>query len=168
MSDAALARPASGSLAFHALAAIVPVALASALGSLATLPNIPTWYAGLVKPPLTPPNAVFGPTWTILFVLMAYAAFRVWRLPAGTSGRGRALALFYGQLTLNALWSWAFFGGRSPGLGLIVIAGMLVAITLTIRAFAPLDRIAAWLLAPYLAWVSFASYLNLGIWWLNR
>jgi tryptophan-rich sensory protein len=150
------------------LAAIGPVVATSALDSLATLPNIPGWYAGLAKPPLTPPNAVFGPAWTILFALMAFAVWRILSAAEAGPHRIRALALFYGQLALNAAWSWSFFGARNPALGLVVIAALLAAITATMAAFRPIDRVAAFLLAPYLAWVSFAAYLNLGVWWLNR
>lgn len=151
----------------RAALAILPVAAASGLGSLATLPNIPTWYATLVKPPLTPPNGVFGPTWTLLYALMAYALWRILSYPPQTPGRNRATAWFFVQLGLNAAWSWAFFALHSPALGLLVIAALLGALGATIRHVRQLDRLAAWLLAPYFAWVLFATYLNLGVWWLN-
>lgn len=149
------------------LVAILPVAAVSVLGSVATIPNIPGWYQGLVKPPLTPPNGVFGPVWTILYALIAFAVWRILSRPPALSGRTGALWTFAMQLALNALWSWAFFGARSPLLGLFVIVPLLVTIVVTMRRFAPLDRLAALLLAPYLAWVGFAAYLNAGVWWLN-
>jgi tryptophan-rich sensory protein len=145
----------------------LPVAAASALGSLATLPSIPTWYATLAKPPLTPPNGVFGPVWTLLYVLMAIAAWRILSRPADVPGRNSALIWFFIQLALNAAWSWVFFALHSPALGLVVIVGLVLAIGVTIRCFLRVDRFAAWLLAPYLAWVLFATYLNLGVWRLN-
>lgn len=149
--------------------AIVPVAAASLIGSAATVPQIPGWYAGLAKPPFNPPNWLFAPVWTVLFALMGLAAFRVLRRTSGTIGRGRALLAYHVQLALNLAWSCVFFGLNSPASGLIVIALLIAAIIWTIRRFAALpDRFAAWLLAPYLAWVAFAAVLNLAIWWLNR
>ena len=151
----------------RAALAILPVAAASALGSLATLPSIPTWYATLAKPPLTPPNGVFGPVWTLLYALMAIAAWRILSRPADVPARKAAVFWFFIQLVLNAAWSCAFFGLHSPALGLVVILGLVLAIGVTIRRFLQVDRLAAWLLAPYLAWVLFAAYLNLGVWRLN-
>lgn len=149
------------------LLAVLPVVAASVLGSLVTTPRIPTWYADLAKPGFTPPNGVFAPVWTTLFAMMAYAAWRILSRPRGEPGRGPALIAFYAQLVLNVLWSFAFFGARSPALGLLVIAGLLVGIVATIRLFWPLDRLAAWLLVPYLAWVAYATALNVAIWRLN-
>ncbi len=146
--------------------AVVPVVAASGLGGLVTRANIPTWYAGIAKPFFTPPNWVFAPVWTLLFAGMALAAYRVLSRPP-SAARTAALRIHSLQLALNVAWSAAFFGLNSPGAGLLVIAPLLAAIALTIRAFAPLDRPAAWLLAPYLAWVAYATALNLGIWWLN-
>jgi translocator protein len=127
-----------------------------------------TWYAQLVKPPLTPPNWVFGPVWTTLYLLMAVAAWRVWSL-AGTLSRGaRPLGWFGLQLGLNALWSALFFGLQSPLVALVEIVLLWGAIAVTIAAFGKVSRLAAWLLVPYLTWVSLATYLNAGLWWLNR
>lgn len=152
-----------------ALLAILPVVAASLIGSTVTVPQIPGWYAGLAKPPFNPPNWLFAPVWTTLFALMALAAFRIWRRPAGTEGRARALVVHHLQLALNVLWSCVFFGLNSPASGLIVIALLLAAMIWTMRCFAGLgDRFSAALFAPYLAWVSFAALLNASIWWLNR
>lgn len=151
-----------------ALIAATPVALAGALGNLATIPNIPIWYASLIRPPLTPPNWLFGPVWTLLYLLMAIAFYRVLRLEPATPGRARAIGVFLLQLALNAAWSFAFFGAHSPLLGLMTILPMLALIVTTIILFRPIDRISAWCLAPYVAWVSFATYLNAGFWWFNR
>ncbi len=147
--------------------AVVPVAIVSILGGLVTAPNIPDWYAALTKPPGTPPNGVFGPVWTTLYVMMIVAAWRLLGLPSKTPGRQPALIAFFLQLALNGLWSWVFFAARSPALGLIVILLLVGAVIATIRLAARIDRTAAWLLVPYLAWISYATYLNLGILRLN-
>jgi benzodiazapine receptor len=151
-----------------AVLAVVPVVATAVLGNMATLPNIPTWYAGLVKPSFNPPNWIFAPIWTTLYAIMAYSFFRVLGTPAAQDLRRAAIVAFFVQLVLNAAWSWAFFAGRSSFGGLIVIAPLWLAIVGTIAAFARIDRPAAWLLSPYLAWVSFASVLNAAIYWLNR
>lgn len=148
------------------LIAVLPVAAAALLGSLATTPNIPTWYAGLAKPPLNPPDWVFAPVWTLLYAAMALALFRILSRPPDAARRS-AVTAFFVQLALNAAWSWAFFGLNSPIAGLLVIVPLLLSIVATIRLFRPLDRVAAWLLVPYAAWVGFATYLNAAIWWLN-
>jgi tryptophan-rich sensory protein len=148
--------------------AIVPVVAASLAGSAATLPQIPTWYAGLEKPPFNPPNWIFAPVWTALYALMALGVFRILRLPIGTPGRRRALMVYHLQLLFNIGWSFAFFGANSPVAGLVVILPLIVLIIATIAAFRPLDRLASNLLWPYLAWVGFATLLNASIWWLNR
>lgn len=147
-------------------ACLVLCFIAAAIGSALTLPQIPTWYEGLVKPWFNPPNAVFGPVWTILYALMAVAMWRVWMRSEGAVRR-RAAGVFALQLALNVAWSAAFFAAHSPGAGLIVIVALLAAIIATILVFGPIDRPAAWLLAPYLAWVSFASVLNAAVFVLN-
>lgn len=124
------------------------------------------WYAALNKPPLNPPNWIFGPVWTLLYISMAVAAWLVWR-QAGWSGARAALLLFGVQLLLNAAWSALFFGLQQPLWALVDIAALAVAIAATIAAFGRIKKSAAWLLAPYLAWVGFASYLNWMIWRLN-
>lgn len=148
--------------------AFLPVIVVSLAGSAATVPQIPGWYASLAKPPFNPPNWIFAPVWTTLFALMGLAVFRILRRPVGTPGRRRALLLYHLQLLLNLTWSFAFFGLNSPLAGLCVILPLLALILATIVAFRPLDRLASIVLWPYLAWVSFATLLNLSIWWLNR
>jgi tryptophan-rich sensory protein len=151
----------------HALvAAGLSVAL-SAAGGIVTRPQIQGWYAQIEKPWFNPPNWVFAPVWTILFAMMAVAFWRILQTPQATPGRTAAIIAYLVQLILNASWSIAFFGMNSPGAGLVVIGAFLVAIAVTIRLFAALDRSAAWLLAPYLAWVTFATMLNAAIWWIN-
>ncbi|WP_245427369.1 TspO/MBR family protein [Pleomorphomonas carboxyditropha] len=158
-------RPAMGKIA-AALAAVAPVVAAAAVGNFATLPNITPWYESLAKPPFNPPNAVFGPVWTLLYILMAGAFFRILRSPEGAARRW-AIMLFLVQITLNAAWSVAFFGSHSPAAGLVVILLLDTAIAATIHAFLAVDRIAGGALVPYLGWVAFATLLNGSIWWLN-
>ena len=165
MTDTSTAGRAFGPLAALVLAA-APVIAAAVVGNLATLPNLAPWYAGLAKPWFNPPDRVFGPAWTLLYLAMIAAFFRVLRREP-TPTRRAAIVWFLAQIVINALWSVAFFTGRSPLAGLVVIAALWPAIALTIRAFARLDRLAALLLVPYLAWVSFAAVLNLAVWWLN-
>ncbi len=155
-------RPAAHSAAALGVSLLASFAAAS-LGGIATASSVSSWYAGLAKPTWTPPDWLFGPVWTLLYTLMAVAAWIVWR----GAGWGRPLQVYLLQYAFNAAWSFAFFGLRSPLGGLIVIAGLLAAIALTIRLFAPVSRTAAWLLAPYLAWVSFAACLNAAIWLRN-
>jgi tryptophan-rich sensory protein len=149
------------------LIAVLPVVAVAVSASLVTQPNIPTWYAGLAKPGFTPPNWAFPVAWTILYALMAYALWRILALPESLPGRQGAIIAFFVQLALNGLWSFAFFGAQSPPAGLVVIAALIVAILATMASFRKLDRVAAWLLAPYLAWVCYATLLNFTIWRLN-
>ena len=145
--------------------------LAGLIGSIFTRSAIPEWYGGIVKPTLSPPNWVFGPVWTTLFVLMGIGFYLVWKkwaiLPWTKRQKRLALALFGAQLVLNTLWSIIFFGLQSPGGALIEIVFLWLAIAATMITFAKISRPAAWLLLPYILWVSFASYLNYAIWNLN-
>ncbi len=146
---------------------IVACELAGVLGGLVTTPAIPTWYAALSKPAWTPPGWLFGPVWTVLYALMGIAAARVWLRHRGSRAGRASLALFAFQLVLNAAWSFLFFGLRSPALGLAEIVVLWAAIAALVTWWWRLERPAALLLAPYLAWVSFAAALNLAIWRLN-
>jgi tryptophan-rich sensory protein len=148
------------------LLAALPVALALLAGQAATYPNL-AWYATLTKPSFNPPNWVFGPVWLTLYILMFYGAWRLLRLPEGTTGRASALFLFYAQLVLNALWSWLFFAMESPAAGFIDIIPQLLLILLLIVQAYRLDRIAALCFVPLAAWVGFAAVLNFSIWQLN-
>lgn len=154
------------SIGFAALA-VISVAAALAAGQIATFPNIAPWYAGLAKPSFNPPDWIFGPVWTALYLLMGFAVWRILRLPEQTPGRRSALVLFFAQLALNAAWSWMFFAAHSPILGMINILPQFGLIVATIAAFRRLDKIAAWCLAPLAIWVAFASALNIAIWRLN-
>ena len=165
---------------FFKLALSIAISTAAGfIGSLFTTPAVPGWYAGLIKPWLNPPGWLFGPVWTLLYILMGLAAFIIWQRD---SARGWwlwwkkshfkretriALGLFLIQLILNALWSVLFFGRQNPGAAFIGIIFLWLAIFLTILAFYRIYRPAAWLLLPYILWVSFAAYLNAGIWLLN-
>ncbi len=124
------------------------------------------WYSTLSKPAWNPPAWLFGPVWTFLYAAMAVAAWLVWRR-GGWCAQRRPLVLFLVQLALNALWTPLFFGLHRPDLAFAEIVLLWLAIVATVRAFARVRPAAAWLLAPYLAWVSFASVLNFAIWRLN-
>ena len=139
----------------------------AALGSVFTSMSVNTWYVQLQKPAFNPPNWIFGPVWSTLYLLMAVSAWLVWRDGGWTNGRV-ALTLFFIQLALNVLWSALFFGLRQPGLAMIEIVLLLSAILCTTVAFMPVSRLACWLMGPYVLWVSFASVLNFKIWRLNR
>lgn len=125
------------------------------------------WYEALSKPAWNPPNWLFGPVWTILYLLMAVAAWLVWR-ESGFAGVAIPLGLFLLQLGLNAAWSWIFFGRGELGLALAEILVLWVAILGTIIAFWRVRPISGMLLVPYLLWVTFASVLNATLWQLNR
>lgn len=150
------------SIAALPLAAVVA---ASAIGQLATVPNL-AWYAGLAKPAYNPPNWVFGPVWIALYGLMAFGAFRILKL-APSRPRLVALVLFFAQLALNAAWPWMFFAMHSPYFGLVNIVPQFLVVMATFVLFAKLDRLAGWSLAPLAAWISYAALLNDAIWKMN-
>jgi tryptophan-rich sensory protein len=126
-----------------------------------TLPG--DWYAGLNKPWFNPPNWLFGPAWSVLYILIAIAGWRIWEKHRMTG----AMAVWWIGLGVNFMWSPIFFGMQSISLALIVVVTMLALTLAFIVLSRPLDRIAAWLFVPYAAWVSFAALLNASIWWLN-
>jgi len=137
----------------------------SALGAMATATSVGGWYQTLAKPSFNPPDAVFGPVWTILYIMIALAGWRVWRR-TGFSDR-RAFAFYGLQLALNLLWSVIFFGLQELGAAFLELALLWLSIAATLVLFARHDRIAAVLMAPYLMWVTFAGALNFSIWMLN-
>ncbi len=137
-----------------------------AIGSWVTAGSVNSWYPTLRKPSFNPPNWVFAPVWTTLYVLMAIAAWCIWRRTEGSTLRS-ALLLFGLQLALNLGWSVAFFGFRSIGGAMIVIVALDVSVLAVAGIFGRLDRLAAWLLAPYLLWIFFATALNVALWRLN-
>jgi tryptophan-rich sensory protein len=136
------------------------------LGAFATNPEIPAWYAQLRKPAWTPPNWLFGPVWTALYAAMAIAAWLVWQR-AGWDGNDGALRLFVVQLALNLAWSFIFFKFHNPAWAFVDIALLWLAIVATIFKFSGVSSVAAWLLAPYLIWVTYAAALNFSIWSMN-
>lgn len=136
-------------------------------GSLVTATSVREWYPHIQKPSWTPPGAVFGPVWTVLYLLMGVSAWLIWRDTAG-SARRTALLIFVTQLVLNGTWSFLFFGLRSPGWAALEIVLLCSSIVATMLAFARTSRLAAALLLPYLVWVSYATALNVSIWNLNR
>jgi len=146
---------------------IILCQMAGFLGSLFTIPAIPTWYKTLNKPFFSPPNWIFSPVWISLFVLMGISLFFIWQRPGHPKFKA-ALIFFFVQLILNIFWSVAFFGLRSPLLGLIDIMFLWIAILLTILNFFKVSKFAGALLIPYLLWVSFATLLNFSLWILNR
>ncbi|MCD0464031.1 TspO/MBR family protein [Flavobacterium sp. ENC] len=137
--------------------------------SLVTRPSVETWYPTILKPSFNPPNWIFMPVWTLLYVLMAVAAGLVWdKIKEQNEEVKKALGFFVVQLILNAIWSYLFFGLKNPMLALIEIALLWLMIYETYLKFVKINKTAGYLLIPYMAWVSFAGILNASIWWLNR
>lgn len=130
----------------------------------AFFPGPGDWYAALNKPAWNPPGWVFGPVWTLLYLLMSTAAWRVWRR---TGLASRPLGWYGIQLVLNAIWTPVFFGAQAIGAALVILLLLLAALLATVNHFRRIDRAAAWLLAPYLAWSGFATFLNFTLWRLN-
>ena len=141
--------------------------VAGFLGSIFTTPSITTWYASLTKPSFNPPNWLFAPVWTILFILMGISAFLVWQKGLKKKGVKKALVFFLAQLIFNVLWSFFFFKFHSPFLALLDIIFLWFLILLTMIKFFKINNTASLLLIPYLLWVSFASILNYAIYRLN-
>lgn len=152
---------------FPILVGIVVCELVGLVGTFLTIEAIPKWYATLNKPFFSPPNWIFGPVWTILFAAMGIAAGLVWNSNKKFKEKYRAEVFFGVQLAFNFMWSILFFGLRSPILGMMDLVGLWILIALTIVNFKKINPLSAWLLVPYLFWVSFASVLNLAIVLLN-
>ncbi|MBI4225376.1 MAG: tryptophan-rich sensory protein [Candidatus Sungbacteria bacterium] len=151
---------------FKLVIAILVSEAAGVIGAVFTTPAIQSgWYAGLVKPALNPPAWVFGPVWTALYFLMGVSLYLVWK--SNVPEKKKALMLFAAQLILNAVWTPVFFGAHAIGNALAIIVLLWAAIVLTILIFTKISKPAAWLLAPYILWISFAGYLNYSIWVLN-
>ena len=147
------------------LVCLIGCQIAGGIGTIATIPNIPTWYTALHKPSFNPPNYLFGPVWTLLYTLMSVSLFLIIR--SSHHARGRALTLFFIQLGLNTVWSFLFFQYHLLLVSLIEILIMLSAIIGFAVIAYPINRKAAYCFIPYIAWVSFASLLNAAIWYLN-
>lgn len=160
-------KPESGSR-WMALAGWLAIILVIGYGGAAiNTPKIPTWYAGIAKPAFTPPPLVFSIIWTVLYLAMAVAVWRIGNAAATRSECRLATGLFIGQLAINALWSPAFFGLQSPTLGLLVTVALVVVLVPTTLLFLRLDRVAGFLLIPYVGWAGFAVVLNAAIVALN-
>lgn len=141
---------------------------AGALGTVFTVSSIPTWYTTLNKPVFNPPNWIFGPVWTVLYILMGVSFALIWLKGVKTQKSREAISLFLVQLFLNAIWTPIFFGAKNLFLALIVIILMWIFILKTILAFGKINKTASYLLYPYIAWVSFATILNFAVWLLNK
>lgn len=151
--------------------AIIAIAIPLMVGATSgffTISGVESWYQTIQKPSWNPPNWIFGPVWTTLYVMMGIALFLVWKEDTSEELKKIAIGLFAVQLTLNFFWSFIFFNQQQPGWALVEIIAMWFFILLTIFAFAQVNKTAAWLLVPYISWVSFASILNYTIWQLNR
>ena len=150
---------------------IISVAVPLAVGGLsgfATARGVADWYPALTKPTFNPPAWIFGPVWTVLYIMMGGAAFLVWRKGLEVDGVRIALTVFVVQLSLNGLWSILFFGMQAPGWALVEIILLWIAIGVTTVFFLRVALPAGVLLLPYWGWVTFATVLNASLWWLNR
>ena len=147
--------------------ALLVAITAEVIGSVITTSSVSTWYIALTKPALIPPGYVFGIVWGILYILIGLSLYVVW-IAKKSKTQGKAVRIFFIQLALNVLWSAAFFGLRSPLLGLIVILLLLGSLVYTIFLFYKISKTAAYLLVPYLLWGLFATYLNWGVFVLNK
>jgi tryptophan-rich sensory protein len=151
---------------------LIVVASCLAIGyfsGIVTKSSIETWYPTLIKPSFNPPNWIFAPVWTMLYIMMGIAAGLVWnRMDSNKELVKKALVFFAIQLALNSLWSCLFFGLKNPMLALVEIVLLWLMIYETYIKFAKIDKIASYLFIPYLFWVSFATVLNASIWWLNK
>jgi len=145
---------------------IIPVA-AGATSGFFTASGVGGWYQGINKPSWNPPGWIFGPVWTTLYVLMGISLFLIWKSEIASDYKRNALILFAIQLTLNFFWSFIFFNQNQIGWAFVEIIALWLLILLTIFAFASINKTAAWLLVPYISWVSFAAILNYTIWKLN-
>ncbi len=141
--------------------------LAGFVGSYFTTPNIAGWYAELQKPALNPPNWIFAPVWTTLYILMGISLFLIWEKVGKMKKNVLLFFVFFLQLILNSLWSIIFFGLQNPGVAMINIVLLWTSLVATIFIFWKESKVAGYLLLPYLAWISFATYLNYMIWQLN-
>ncbi|MFH0929052.1 MAG: TspO/MBR family protein [Candidatus Aenigmatarchaeota archaeon] len=146
---------------------IVACQLAGIIGSVFTTSSITTWYVGLEKPWFTPPNWLFGPVWITLYTLMGISLFWIWQKGPSKANVRSALLAFFGQLAINAVWSIVFFGLQAPLYALVLIVMMWALILLTITMFYKIDKKAALILIPYIAWVTVATFLNYYVWILN-
>jgi tryptophan-rich sensory protein len=156
------------SKAVKIIVAVIVCLLVGYASGMATQSSIETWYPTLIKPVFNPPNWIFAPVWTLLYIMMGIAAGLVWTSEFEQKTVKKALGFFAIQLGLNALWSYLFFGLHNPLLALIEIVLLWLMIFETYNQFKKIDKVSGFLMIPYLAWVSFATILNASIWWLNK
>ena len=150
------------------ISVLIPVGI-GAISGLFTASNVKTWFVTVAKPSFNPPGWLFAPVWTTLYIMMGIAFFLVWKNETiQKSIKQKAIILFAIQMVLNFLWSFIFFQQHEIGWALVDIVLLWIFILLTIFSFAPISKTAAWLLVPYISWVSFATILNFAIWQLNR
>lgn len=155
----------------NTLKLIIAVAIPLLIGSTSaffTVTGVGSWYQTINKPSWNPPDYIFGPVWTTLYVLMGISLFLVWKSGTDVGTKRKAIVLFAIQLVLNFFWSFIFFDQHLVGAAFAEIVVMWLLIVLTIFAFARISKLAAWLLVPYISWVSFAAFLNYTIWQLNK
>ena len=148
------------------IAVLIPLAVGSLAGYF-TASSVNGWYTTLVKPSFNPPNWLFAPVWTSLYIMMGIAFYLIWKKEANDVVKSTAVTLYIVQLALNFLWSFVFFYAQQPGWALVNIILMWIFIYLTILWFGKISSLSAWLLVPYICWVSFATVLNFAIWKLN-
>ncbi len=153
---------------FKLVISLVTPQIAGGIGAIATRSSLSSWYAQLDKPSFTPPSWIFGPVWITLYILMGLSAFLVWHRGWDRLGVKPALTVYGAQLAVNTLWSWAFFGNRSPLGGIVVIIVLWALILVTMIRFFRVSRLAGILLIPYFLWVTFAGVLNYSFYTLNR
>ncbi|MBM3416726.1 MAG: tryptophan-rich sensory protein [Bacteroidetes bacterium] len=145
----------------------IPLAIGATSGFF-TVTGAESWYQGINKPSWNPPNRIFGPVWTTLYIMMGISFFLIWKADTSRETKKMAMVFFTAQLVLNFFWSFIFFNQQQPGWALVELAALWLMILATIFAFGNISKTAAWLLAPYISWVSFASILNYTIWQMNR
>lgn len=150
------------------LVSILACFSAAGIGNLFTYKAVKQWYPHLIKPRYTPPNWAFGPVWFVLYILMAVSVFIIWQQGFSSADVLATFMLFWTQLALNALWSIVFFGLKKKGGGVVTIIILWLFILATMIAAFHISIIAGILLIPYILWVSIATYLNIGVWWLNK
>lgn len=148
--------------------AIILCQLAGVIGGLFTSHTIPTWYQTIKKPVFNPPNWIFGPVWTLLYLAMGISLYLIWKSDGPGNAKTMAMTVFFIQLGLNILWSFLFFFLKNPLAGFIEIIVLWIFILITILLFYPLSKLGSLLMIPYILWVSFAAVLNYFLWHLNK
>lgn len=150
------------------IVSIVFSIIIGSIGGIFTAPEIQTWYAHLNKPSWNPPNGLFAPVWTSLYLMMGISFYLVWKTKFDSDKKAWAIIIFIVQFALNFLWSFIFFRQHQLGWAFVELVVMWLAIFCSIIAFSRINKTAAWLLVPYISWVSFAGILNYSVWMLNK